>query len=233
MQRTLIPSPLRRWLWASALAHLGAVAVVLVAHDGSARSAGPTQTVLVTKLVRLGEKRPEHLLPRKEEPPPAAAPKPAPSAVPSPTSKPAPPSKAPSAADRVAELSKMSNALARLKKSVAPAGDPEGSPDGEVSDLSRAILGNKFATEVYRCLKQHYSVEGMEPAQVVGRKATVHLRIGADGRILDFSIAESSKLARFDDAVARAVRMCAKVSAPPKEILETVRDNGIEVVFQP
>ena len=95
--------------------------------------------------MRLGEKRPEHLLPRKDEgaPPPPA--KPAPVAAPAAAAAPAQPSpKLPSAKERIAELSKVSDALARLKKKVAPAGDPEGSPDGEVSDISRAILGNKF-----------------------------------------------------------------------------------------
>lgn len=232
MNRSLIPAVLRRWLWGSAALHL-AVVLVLLASNGRARMRGPSETVLVTKLVRLGEKRPDELLPRKEPPPRAAAPVATPAPKSDSTKVVAPAPKSPTAADRVAEMGKMSNALDRLKKAAAPAGDPEGSPDGEVSDLSRAILGNKYATEVYRCIKKHYAFEALDPGQVAGRKASVQVRVNADGSLRDFSIAEGSGLERFDAAVIRAVRLCAKVSPPPKELLETVREDGFEVVFQP
>ena len=232
MNRTLIPPLLVRWLWGSAAVHL-VVVLILVGSNGRAGSRGPSETVLVTKLVRLGEKRPEELLPRKEPVAPTPAPIASPTVKPESSKTTVAPPKSPTAAERVAELGKMSNALERLKKAAAPAGDPEGSPEGEVSDISQAILGNKVASEVYRCIKRHWDVLGLAPQQVAGRTANVHLRINAEGRVLDAAIAQGSGLERFDAAVLRAVKMCGKISPPPKEILDRVRDDGFEVVFQP
>jgi hypothetical protein len=74
---------------------------------------------------------------------------------------------------RIAELAKMSKALDRLKKNANAEveGSPEGVADGEVSKLAQAVAGNQFVTEVYRCIKENYAVEGLDPSRVRGRVA--------------------------------------------------------------
>jgi len=193
----------------------------------------PPQTVMITKLVRLGVERPPEFLPRIPVAAPPPAPRPAPAVAPQ--SEPATDSHAPSAKERVAELSQVSNALERLKKQtpVDAEGHPEGVADGEVRSLAQAIAGQKFATEVVRCMKANYAIEGIEPSRVRDKSAQVLVRVAADGRIIHAELQRTSGLEAFDRAVDRAVARCGKVSPPPPELATDVERNGVEVVFQP
>jgi colicin import membrane protein len=230
--RTTLPGPLRRLLWASLSAHAALFVALLVASQTWALGRRPPQTVLMTKLVRLGTKRPPDLLPRLTAP----APRPGPIAIPPspsaarPASAHAPPP-AVSARERTAEMNQVSRALERIKKDVTAAGDPSGTPDGEVSDLAHAVAGNAYATEIYKCLKANWDILGLERAQVAGRAATVWMSIEADGHFVDWRIEKGSGLDRFDQAVLRAVRKCNQVSPPPRQLLEQVRQDGVVIDF--
>jgi TonB family protein len=232
-----LPAGLGRFVVLSMALHLAAFVGALGVGQLHLAKAAPVQTVLVTKLVRLGKERPPELLPRKPEAPPPAA-KPVAAVTPQvevkdhqPAAK---PESLPSAKDRIAQLSQVSKALERLKKQGAdePEGLADGVRDGEVSRLAQAMAGNQFATEVYRCIKQYYSIEGMDQSRVRDRSAVVIVRIDTDGRFIEHRIERSSGLEAFDRAVDRAVIKCGKVSPPPSEISDAVRD-GLEVVFQP
>ena len=193
---------------------------------------------IATKLVRLGKKRPPELLPRLEAQP-APNPKPQVSLAP-PKKKSAPkkvttakPQKAVSALERAKSMRKMSSALDRLRRvgDAEQTGDPDGVQDGEVSQVSAAILGNKYATEIYRCLKKNYAIQGVEQSKVKGRQATLVLQVDATGKLLGAKIVKASGLAAFDRAVLRSVQRCGKVSPPPKSLRQAVGSDGIEIVY--
>lgn len=198
-------------------------------------SARKPQQVIVTELVRIGKERPKELLPRKEEqppeptradPPPQTAP-----TDPAPAEKPQPPKDAtPSAKDRLSQLSKVQNALDRLKTEEEPEGKADGSQYGTVS---KALEGNKIASEVHACMKAHWTLPGMSAAQVAGKSAAIAVNIERDGRLSNFEITRSSGDSRYDSAVMKAAQNCGKVSAPPAEIADQMRKDGIELTFVP
>ncbi len=216
---------------ASIVGHILVVVGLVVIQGWKHHRSNRPQTVLTTKLVRLGQERPKELLPRKEEPPP---PPEAPAVAPAAPKETTPTAKQPSAKDRIKEMSKVASALERLKQKNEPVeGHEAGVQDGEVSNVRDAILGSQFATEVYRCLKQNYAVEGVEAGRVKNLHAVVYLRIGGDGAFLEHKVTSSSGMDAFDRAVERAVVRCGKVSPPPQHMREQVREDGFEVEFKP
>ena len=188
------------------------------------------KNVIVTKLVKLGKKRKKELLPRKSVPQVQV------------TEKKMLLNKSPNVIKQkpkviVEKKERLLSALERLKKTSAAQddsqGDPEGVAEGTETDLDKAIVGNRFATEIYRCLKSKYELAGLEPAQVVGKSVSVILWIAADGSFKDHRIEQGSGIERFDHAVEQAILRCAKVGPPPKSIQKAVFEDGIEVQFQP
>lgn len=240
MLRPAIPAGLRRLMFGSMAVHLLALVIALVAGRLSVNAkVVPPRSFIPTKLVRFGKKRPKHLLPRLNRPPP---PKPKPDVNLSPTPPPdAPttsetPQKALSALDRAKQLSKTSRALDRLRRTTEaeePDGDPDGVEEGEVSDVQAAIIGNKFATEIYRCLKKNYTIEGVSRSRVANRQASILVRVQSDGKLFGIKLLKRSGLAAFDRAVERAVARCGKVSQPPQLLRDQVKSDGIEIVFKP
>ncbi|MBN1960290.1 MAG: cell envelope integrity protein TolA [Deltaproteobacteria bacterium] len=191
------------------------------------------EQILITKLVRLGKERPAHYLPRKV----AAAPaKTAPVAIKPKTSSATstPQEKLPSAQERIKQLSQTARALERLKSQTGeePEGRADGVSNGEVTDALNAVAGNMYATEIVRCLQQNYDIMGINSESIKNRSVGVFLRIERDGTFIDHRIERSSGLKAFDRAVERAIKLCGKVSAPPKPLRERVRNDGIEVEFK-
>ena len=226
----LVPRGLRRSLVFSVVLHVGVAVGLVVATTGSFRARQRTETVMTAKLVRLGRERPKEFLPRKEEPLPSA-PKPAPVEA-SPQSKAGKPV---AGKDPTAEKRSFSDALSRLKKSSAeaPEGHADGVVDGEVSSLAESLIGNRYVTEIYKCVKDRYAIEGIPPERIRGKSATVFLRVLADGTFFDVKVEKLAGVAAFDRAVDKAIRRCGKVSPPPKEILDRIRTDGIEFEFKP
>ncbi len=237
----------------------GVVALVVYAPHFVA----PPQQVLMTKLVRLGKPRPKEMLPRLPDPvatpaapdpaaitpptpppviqAPAAAPPAAnvpsaavavpllvPKSKPSVAAKPA----QPSARDRVKALSRVHQALERLKGDVV--GEKDGAVEGD-SDVS--VEGNAYLSEVERCIRGHYAIEGytaekLQALQAQTTQADVVIFIDSGGKITRFNIKKSSGPSAFDQAVSRAVTRCGKVSPPPAAMRALVR-AGVEIVFKP
>ena len=141
----------------------------------------------------------------------------------------------PTAKERINQLAQVTNALERLKERdrEVPEGRADGVRGGEVSDLAHSIAGNAFATEVVRCLHDHYAIEGINPDAVKSRSALVVIRIDRDGSFLESHLEHSSGLPAFDRAVERALKLCGKVSPPPETMRDQVRNDGFEVEFQP
>lgn len=242
IQSPLVPRGDRFWavVAASAALHVVAVAVMLLLR-------GPPvidleQKPIVAKLVRLGEKRPEQLLPRKEEPAPAAA---EPTSVPSPAPAPAP---APQAAPAVAQRPRAAPpppaarpgprsdafgaALARIRKEQATRepqyGDPDGDPQG---DSSEGSPGDRYGALVRRSIQEVYRV----PATISERdrlhlRASIVLFVDGDGGLLRWAFQSRSGNAAYDDALARAVQQ-ARLPPPPPELRREMREVGLKVQF--
>ncbi len=207
------------------------------------------QKPIVAKLVRLGEKKPQQYLPRKEEaaPPPA----PAAAAVPIPTAKPAPPpppakavaAKATPAAPKPAPAGRkapengrgdvLASVLSRVRKDKAAEpvyGDPNGDPRG---DASEAEAGDQYLALVERSLRESYVL----PSTISERdrmhlKATLVLYIDADGRVLRFAFENRSGNGAFDAALERAVH-AARLPPPPPELRSKYRNEGLGVLYRP
>ncbi len=225
---------LRFTIIGSAVTHLLVVIALIAGTAGSGRTMVPTETVIATKLVRLGKERQKDLLPRKEQPPQPAA-KPAVNLAPE--AKPTNTSNAPAKAVEKATkpTPSLSDALQRLRKNDAEQEEPEGREDGSVygTSLTEALIGNKYVTEIYNCVKSNYTIEGLSPERVRGRKTTVAVRVNTDGTFFDIKVENSSGLKAFDGLVVRAVKRCGKVSPPPKQLGDAVREEGVLIEFTP
>jgi colicin import membrane protein len=205
------------------------------------------QKPIIAKLVRLGEKRPPNLLPRKEEPPvaaapPAAAPVPIPVAepqpapkpvptIPSPKAAPAPPRPAPKAAPSRDVLASVLSRVKRDRALAAPTyGDPSGDPLG---DSSEAGEGDQYLALVVRTLHDTYVV----PATISDRDrlhltATLVLYIDGGGQVLQYEFANRSGNGAFDEALERAVR-AARLPPPPPQFRQRFRKDGLQVLYRP
>lgn len=224
-----MPTGLRKMLIGSGLVHLGLLVGLVLGVTGSSWSKANTQTVITTKLIRLGKERPEDFLPRKpKEAPPASK------ALPiGETPAKAEPEKGPkTATDRANDMRKFSDALKRLKSEDDE--EPEGRSDGSKfgnSSIGQDMLGDRYATEIYECVKDHYDIEGIAAEKVKDRRALVFVRVNAEGAFFDMRIEKSSGIKAFDRSVEKAVRRCGRVSKPPKEIAKQMRDSGVEFEF--
>jgi colicin import membrane protein/protein TonB len=206
------------------------------------------QKPIMAKLVRLGEKRPQHLLPRIEAaPPPAAAPEapPVPAAKPEPAPRPAPVPKAqptapapkPKPAQRTAASSGgdvLSSVLSRVRREKALSeptyGDPQGNPLG---DASEAGEGDQYLALVERSLRESYVL----PATISDRdrlhlKATVVLYLDSDGSVLRYAFESRSGDSAFDAALERAIH-AARIPPPPAEFRQKYRNEGLGVLYRP
>jgi colicin import membrane protein/protein TonB len=231
MAVTTLPRGLRLTVVGSALAHAGVVVGLVVATSGTSHPRSRTDSVITTKLVRLGKERPKDLLPRKEAPPPP----PKPVNLASEDAAAVPAKATPSVNDRLKELSRLSGALDRINQESEeePEGMADGATDGEVTNLAQALVGNRYVTEIYNCVKKYYVVEGIPASRLGNREATVFVRVNGDGTLFDYRVEKSSGLAAMDRAVEHAIKRCGKVSPPPREMAQQVRSDGIEFVFVP
>ncbi len=241
----------RERLWpvvlVSLAAHVGIIAVAVV-HP-SAPPIDLQQKPIVAKLVRLGEKRPEQWLPRKEAPaPPAAttpqpvpipsaeAPKPQPKTAPVPVAKPVEPPKpvpnrGPTKSGRTDVLASVMSRVEKEKVRSEPLyGDPSGVPGG---DATEAGPGDQYLALVERALRESYTL----PATLSDRdrmtlKATVVLYVDADGSVLRYAFETRSGNSAFDAALERAIR-AARLPPPPAELRRKYRTEGLGVLYRP
>jgi len=234
---------------ASIAIHAAAIAVAVKA------SSLPTieldQTPIRARLVRLGEKKPEQLLPQKEtppapEPPPATAPPPppvaqppppaappAPAAMPTPTAAKAPPRPAarPAPTKTPASGAGLSDVLARVEKQVQRErwGDPNGDPEGD-SDEGNA--GDRYEALINKAVHANYQVPSTIPERErISLKANMTIWVGPDGAISHFEITKSSGNPAFDAALERAIR-ATRLPPPPDDWEQQFRKSGRTLQFE-
>jgi colicin import membrane protein/protein TonB len=208
------------------------------------------QKPIVAKLVRLGEKRPEQWLPRRDVPPPEAAPA-APDAVPIPA--PAPPAPAqrtvalpsPKLAPRPAAprpvsavpgkgADALSRAMDKVRKDDKLAskerwGDPAGVPQGEATDGTE---GDRYLGLVTQALQSSYRLPAtLSEQERLHLHAIVVITIEPDGRVSSFRFETRSGNAAFDQALEHAVRE-SRLPPPPPELRQRYRTIGLGVNFK-
>jgi TonB family protein len=215
---------------ASVLAHLALVAGGLAL---SAVLAGPRvaleQIPIKASLVRLGVKRDEALLPRKDEPP---APRAEPEVVklPSrdaPAVKPPPPTRAEPVKDPRKSL------FDAFNRTGASAAEVEGSPDGDRSGDSARQEGERYFGLLKAVVQRGYDVSDTIPeAERRALKAEVQLWIGAAGELIDVKLTHPSGNALFDAAVMTAVQKARPFTAPPEHLKASLRAQGVAFSFR-
>jgi colicin import membrane protein/protein TonB len=235
----------RERLWpavsASVVAH-----VVLIAWAVAHRPPPPIdleQKAIVAKLVRLGEKRPEQYLPRKDAAsPPAAAPAPvavvpaagAPPrpATPAPHAKPAP---APAPAPAPPAAKPGSASLSSILSKVQRQADEErwGDPTGTAAGDSDTAEGDQYLALVDRALRANYVVPLTIPdRERLYLEANIILWVEPDGRIVRWRQERPSGNPTFDAAVERTLKVTPRVPAPPRNLSDSYRKIGIQLVFR-
>jgi colicin import membrane protein len=195
------------------------------------------QKPIVARLVRLGEKRPEEFLPRKEAPPPAPAP-PAPAAAPvlphaQPAKPAAPAPAAPPPKPAAGSTGRSGTTLASVLSKVQRDADQErrwGSPDGDpAGDSETGSEGDRYIALVERAIHANYRA----PSTISERdrlhlEATVAVWIEPDGRIARWRQERASGNSGFDAAVERALKLAPRLPPPP----ENLRRTGITLIFR-
>ncbi len=190
-----------------------------------------SQKPIMAKLVRLGPKKPEQYLPRKEtQPDPAAAPETVPvtDAVALPdAAKPAPGAKPNGKRDPLAAV------LNRMRREQARGdpgyGDPSGDPQGDSSEASE---GDRYLALVDRALREVYRLPAtISEKERLFLKAYVVLYIDADGKVSDFKFEQPrSGNGAFDNALSHAIHQ-ARLPPPPPELRARLKTQGLGVNF--
>jgi TonB family protein len=195
-------------------------------------------------LVRLGKKRDEKLLPRKEEPPPPppAAEKPAPVPEPAPVEKavalPSKDAKTEPKKDAAKDGAKdAKKSLFDAFNKTARASKPEeleGAEDGDKDGDSAKQEGERYFGLISAMVKRNYDVSDTIPeAERRMLRATVKVKLGATGELLDSDLVKASGNDLFDGAVLGAVKKAAPFGPPPEHLRDSLKKDGVSLVFTP
>lgn len=202
------------------------------------------QQPIKASLVRLGKKRDDKLLPRKEEPPPP----PPPAEKTAPAVAPAPPDKAVAIPSKDAKADPKKDAAKEpakdTKKSLfdafnktgraTPAEELEGDPDGDKDGDSAKQEGERYFGLLSAVVKRNYDVSDTIPeAERRALRATVVIKLGATGELVDVELSKGSGNELFDGAVVGAVKKAAPFGPPPEHLRESLKKNGVALVFSP
>lgn len=198
-----------------------------------------TQKPISAKLVRLGKKRDERLLPRKETAPPPP-PKTTTAPIPTPTPNPAPPKPQPKPTPSPAKPTpavdhrqSVFDAFARTAaKPEELEGDPDGDPEGDAADAEE---GERYFGLILAKARRNYGItKTIPPQELIRLKAEVVLYINATGDLLrDPVIQSSSGNEQFDQDVVMALKKAAPFGPPPQHLAKTLRSVGVAIVATP
>lgn len=199
------------------------------------------QKPVSAKLVRLGQKRDQHLLPRKDiavPPPPQTSSAPQPVAI-----KPRDPSQArtsapstkparPSAEKTRKDLFKAFDNTATPKRDEPAIGDPEGDPEG---DADSAEEGERYFGLILAKARRNYGVtKTIPPQELIRLKATVVLYISGTGELIkDPELQVSSGNEQFDQDVLLSLRKAGPFGPPPKHLADVLKTVGVAIEARP
>lgn len=237
------PTPIVPFVAASLVAHV-VVGVLLLAFSWLFTPPKLTldQEPIKASLVRLGKKRDEKLLPRKEAaPPPPAETRSAPAPVPAPPdkavalpSKDARPEPKKEAAKETKDGKKsLFDAFNKTGREAKPE-ELEGAEDGDKDGDSATQEGERYYGLLSAVVKRNYDVSDTIPeAERRTLRATVKIKLGSSGELLDVDLSKSSGNDLFDSAVTGAIRKAAPFDPPPEKLRESLKKNGVALVFSP
>jgi len=230
-------------LWPAVVLSVAGHAVVV--GWGLARPPPPPidleQKPIIAKLVRLGEKRPEEWLPRKDAPPPPpaappaaapaapAAPVPAKPAAPAPNAKAPPKAAAPTPAGKPGGTS-LASILSKVQRQFED--ERYGAPDGDpAGDSESGTEGDRYLALVVRELQAHYNLFHTIPEnERLHLRATVVLRIEPAGRVMSHVFERRSGNPAYDAALERAIA-ASRLPPPPAALRERYGTIGLGVNF--
>jgi TonB family protein len=174
--------------------------------------------LIVTRMVQLGKPREKFWLPRIAQPPRPKIQQPTIKIAEDPNAPPAP-KEAPKIDD--ADISKdMKRALQKLKNLAAanvPEEEPEGSAMGSpAGTATTGSEGDEYATQIFEAIRANWNAATLiDEATVRTLKASVVVRIDADGALLEPTLRKPSGNDIFDDSCLEAVKKTGKVPPPP------------------
>ncbi len=187
------------------------------------------QKPITASLVRLGHKRDEKLLPRKDEeapPPPektvAIAPKP--DVVPQP--------KTP-AKTATEEKKSLFDAMKKISKAAKPE-ELEGDENGDPNGLDAKQEGERYYGLISTAVRRYYDVSNtIAEDERRTLAAVVSFKVSPKGEVSDLQLAKPSGNSLFDDAVISAVKKAAPFPPPPDHLRDPLRKDGIQLRFTP
>lgn len=223
--------------------HVGLFVTFVGASSCGSKKPFPDDAIVKTRLVKLGKKRDEKLLPRidKAEPPPppaktAAPPTPTP---PKPTpEKPAPEKPADpkrSAADVLQKFSEKNPEKRDINDLIKDRfgeqldeGHEEGSEIGtEITGRMKAEYNDRILAKIKNALAVPSTITEQERMFL---KAQLAISIDSDGALMDATIARPSGNAAYDNAVLAAAKKAAPFPPPPIPVRAFYSDGiGVNV----
>jgi TonB family protein len=213
--------------------HAGILGAVKIAHSKGDEPLEIPRDFVVAKLVKLGKPREKFWLPRIAQPPrPTAPPKVIkladdPNAAKAPTEAPRPDNP---------EISKdLRHALNRARRleQLIPTEPEEGQVTGSASGTAtEATEGDAYATAIHDAIRKNWSPpEGViTDAQLARLTATIKIRVGEDGTILETKLLRSSGNSFYDDSCVTAIQATRKVPPPPAAV-RRIAARGYAIEF--
>ena len=241
--------PLRRFIVYSVIGHV-LLGGSLIAYNALVMPAAIdlNQKPITATLVRLGQKRDEKLLPRKEEelpPPPKAVEAPPPE-----PQKPPPPPETPTVAlpgikptevkktkvdgAKTGEDRKKALFSAFGKASKTPDHQLEGAADGDAHGNSATQEGPRYLGALTAQVQRNYDLPStISDQDRVHLVARVMIAIGRAGELLSVKLVKTSGNDLFDSAIIAAVKRSAPFQPPPDELRGMLSRPGQAVEFRP
>ena len=236
------PDPLPTFVAVSVVGHVLAVGLWLVVGWLMAAPRVDLQVPVQASLVRLGKPRDEKLLPRKEAEAPPPKPKVEEVALPTPAvpdtavkipTKDAKPEKAEKKDGQKDAKKSLFDAFAKGGKQ-DKAEELEGEADGDPNGDAAKQEGERYFGMLKGVVKRNYDVSNtIDEAERRRLRAQVVLLIGAGGELLDVSISVPSGNETFDAAVLGAVKKTAPFTPPPDHLRDSLKKDGVAIVFTP
>jgi TonB family protein len=226
----------------TALLHGGLVYLVYHSQMGAPAPPPVVRDLMVTKMVKLGQKREKFWLPRIETaPPPPPAPKPEIKLAQNPDAAPAPPPpvkpppkpekpedpKVPSDLKRALQRAKM---LAQAAKEEPVEGLETGSAQGTASTAEE---GDAYATAVHDAIHRNWNAPSglLDEATLGGLHAEVRVQIAESGKLGVPALARASGNELFDNSCLDAVRNTGQVPPMPATVKARFR-RGVVIEFE-
>lgn len=218
--------------------HLGLALGWMFAPTSRGPAVNLDDAIVKTRLVKLGKPRDEKLLPRlPTSPPPTPANRKAPPTSDAPAQPEPASTKKPSAADILEKFSRTNAKPTDVRDLIRDRiGDPtdEGQLDGDKDgDALKGELQKTYFQQVVAHIRKRMEVSNtITDDERIRLKATLSVRIGADGTVLEATVEQSSGSSVFDSDVVTAARRASPLPAPPPLVRELAA-RGVGINFCP